>query len=115
MWFINIIGLIFIALIIWWFWLYKPKIADNANKVILVNNGIYKPGYITLPAHQESILIFKRLDPSPCSEVVIIPDLDISETLPINKEHTISIPATAPGKYHFHCQMQMYRGQLNIQ
>ncbi|MEJ2680019.1 MAG: cupredoxin domain-containing protein [Gammaproteobacteria bacterium] len=68
-------------------------------------------------AIDESMLtiMFMRKDHSPCSETVLIPDLQISETLPLNKLKAISLPAMSPGEYAFHCQMQMYRGQITVQ
>lgn len=54
-------------------------------------------------------------DASPCAEIVMIPELDINETLPPNKTISINLPAPEPGEYAFHCQMQMYRGVLNVE
>jgi plastocyanin domain-containing protein len=31
---INLMGLLVIALIVWWFWLYKPAEADVAEKEV---------------------------------------------------------------------------------
>ncbi|MFT6389912.1 MAG: plastocyanin domain-containing protein [Cellvibrionaceae bacterium] len=113
---INIAGLLLIALIVWWFWLYKPKATQLANNdvVILVENGIYTPSRIKLPANTSIALEFLRKDNSPCAEMLLIPDLCISEALPLNKSKKIVLPAMTAGKYNFHCQMQMYRGQLIV-
>jgi plastocyanin domain-containing protein len=113
---INIAGLLLIALIIWWFWLYKPKATQLANSdfVILVENGIYTPSRIKLPANRSISLEFLRKDESPCAEMLLVPDLHISEVLPLNKAKKIVLPAMTAGKYNFHCQMQMYRGQLIV-
>mgnify|MGYP000524758962 FL=1 len=42
---INSVGVVVIALIIWWFWLYKPKEAELGENdlVITVENGTYSP------------------------------------------------------------------------
>jgi plastocyanin domain-containing protein len=114
---VNIAGLLLIALIVWWFWLYKPAetIADESDLVIIVENGFYQPAHIKLTADKPVALTFLRKDASPCSETVLIPDLKISETLPLNKTKTIRLPTMAPGNYAFHCQMQMYRGQLTVE
>jgi plastocyanin domain-containing protein len=55
-----------------------------------------------------------RRDQSPCSETLLIPELQISDTLPLNKLKTIQLPALAAGEYAFHCQMQMYRGLIMV-
>lgn len=112
----NLAGLLLIALIIWWFWLYKPKEAelDNTDRVITVENGTYAPSHVKLPAGEPLTIQFMRKDPSPCSETLLIPELQISETLPLNKLKSVQLPAMAPGEYPFHCQMQMYRGVIKV-
>ena len=114
---VNIAGLLLIALIVWWFWLYKPVEvkADENDLVIIIENGIYQPAHIKLTADKPVTLTFLRKDASPCSETVVIPDLQITATLPLNKAKAIQLPAMASGDYVFHCQMQMYRGQLTVE
>lgn len=113
---INLIGLVLIALIAWWFWFYKPKGLAHADDslVITVENGSYAPSHIALSENTPATLTFLRKDASPCAEVVMIPELDINETLPVDKPISIALPALAAGEYAFHCQMQMYRGVLHI-
>jgi plastocyanin domain-containing protein len=113
---INIAGFVLIALIVWWFWLYKPKDAELGENdlVITVENGTYSPSRIIVPAGAAVEIKFIRKDQSPCSETLLIPDLQISDTLPLNKLKTIKLPALASGEYAFHCQMQMYRGQITV-
>lgn len=114
---INIAGLVLIALIVWWFWLYTPKEAELSDNdlVVIVENGTYSPPRIKVPAGIPVEIKFLRKDQSPCSETLLIPDLQISDTLPFNKLKTIELPALSSGEYAFHCQMQMYRGQITVQ
>jgi len=114
---INIAGLALIALIVWWFWLYKPKEAELGENdlVITVENGTYSPSRIKVPTGEPVEIKFMRRDQSPCSETLLIPELQISDTLPLNKLKTIQLPAMSSGEYAFHCQMQMYRGQITVQ
>ena len=113
---INIAGFALIALIVWWFWLYKPKEAELGENdlVITVENGTYSPSRIKVPSGEPVEIKFMRRDQSPCSETLLIPELQISDTLPLNKLKTIQLPALAAGEYAFHCQMQMYRGQITV-
>ena len=125
MFIINLVGIILIILIIliiWWFWLYsaenKQKIAANKeNSVIniIVQDGVYQPSTIVLSANKNAVLKFTRKDASPCAAMVIFPDLEISEELPLNKAFEISLPVMKKGKYIFHCQMQMYKGYLLVE
>ena len=114
---INLAGAAIIALIVWWFWIYKSAsvaMQDGAIE-ILVKDGVYQPSKIRLPANQKATLTFTRLDSSPCSESLQIPDLDISESLTLNKKVNVTIPPTEPGQHAFHCQMKMYVGELIIE
>jgi len=114
---INLAGLLLIALIVWWFWLYQPKESQlgEDDLVITVENGVYSPARIKVSAGKPIEIKFLRKDQSPCSETLLIPDLQISDTLPLNKLKTIQLPALKPGEYVFHCQMQMYRGQFTAE
>jgi plastocyanin domain-containing protein len=111
-------GLALIVAIVWWFWLYQPKernyVLNQPNKIELAG-GVYTPSVINVPAHRETSLSFLRTDPSPCAEYLIFPDLEINELLPVNQVKEIKLPALSPGRYPFHCQMQMYRGQLHVE
>lgn len=112
----NILGLLLIALIVWWFWLYKPEAvaSDGAQIIIKVADGIYEPAQISLPAGVQTSIGFLRTDESPCSAVVVFPDLDISEDLPVGTLKEVLIPELEAGEYPFTCQMQMYRGNLVV-
>ncbi|MGK0475985.1 MAG: plastocyanin domain-containing protein [Oleispira sp.] len=114
---INLMGLLVIALIVWWFWLYQPKVEEVGEKgiIITVENGTYSPSRITVAADRPLEISFLRKDQSPCSETLLIPDLQISDSLPQNILKTIHLPAMKAGTYDFHCQMQMYRGQITVQ
>lgn len=113
---VNILGLSLIALIVWWFWLYKPSEASNAEDdiVITVENGTYRPSRLKVSAGQPVTLTFLRKDASACAAMVVFPDADVSEELPLNKAKTIVLPAMSRGEYTFTCQMQMYRGTLVV-
>jgi plastocyanin domain-containing protein len=113
---INLTGLLLIALIVWWFWLYKPAAFDIGEdvRVIVLESGSYQPAHLRLKANTPTRLSFMRKDPSPCAESLLIPELHISESLALNKVKQIKLPALPAGEYPFHCQMQMYRGVLTV-
>ncbi len=114
---INLVGLAVIGLIAWWFWFYKPAdVSLNSDElVITVESGSYSPAHLKLMAHTPARLNFLRKDASPCAEIVLFPEFDISETLPLNKTIAIQLPSLEPGEYPFHCQMQMYRGVIIVE
>jgi len=116
MWLINSLGILLIVLIVWWFWLYKPSnIRVQTGPIrILVANGVYQPAHIQIPVSRAAVLEFVRKDASPCAETVVFPQLQVSETLELNKTTSVALPPLPPGIYIFHCQMQMYRGELHV-
>lgn len=113
----NILGLLLIGLIVWWFWLYKPtQVSANEGAIkVIVEGGTYQPSRIKLPAGRPATIEFLRKDASPCAALVLFSDLDISEELPLNQSKPIVLPAMSPGEYAFNCQMQMYRGTLVVE
>lgn len=113
---INVFGIALIGTIIWWFWLYKPEQRTvTGNQIdVRVENGVYDPARVVAPAHHAFTIRFHRKDPSHCAEQVLFPDLEIHESLPLNRDKDIAFPGLEPGLYPFHCQMQMYRGQIEV-
>ena len=113
---INLLGALLIVLIIWWFWLYKPKEVEVSGDEILVTikDGTYQPSRIKIEAGQSKKIQFLRKDATPCASMVQFPDMEISEEIPMDNVKVIEIPALNKGEYAFHCQMQMYRGTLIV-
>src|SRR3990167_6432330 len=114
---INIIGLVLITLVVWWFWLFKPKLyVSNMESIklgniieVLVRDGVYTPAYIQVEPDQPITLRFTRKDASPCAEIVNFSSLNISRQLPLDEPIDIHINIKKPGEYEFTCQMGMYR------
>ncbi len=112
---VNLGGLLFIALIVWWFWLSKPKaqrVAGSAPIDIIVDSGVYTPARIEVPVGVPVTLRFLRKDASPCAEKVLFDALGVSADLPVDKPKNVIVTAAKPGEYEFTCQMRMYRGTL---
>lgn len=112
---INLTGLALIALIVWWFWLWRPKTLAHARQgvvEILVDQGVYTPARIEVPAGKPTRLRFVRKDPSPCAEQVLFDQLGLNLELPVNKPRELVVKPDQPGRYEFTCQMRMYRGEL---
>jgi plastocyanin domain-containing protein len=114
---VNAFGVLLILFIIWWFWLSSTRATDVSRQgliEIVVDNGVYTPPRIEIPAGQTVTLRFVRQDASPCAEQVIFQDLPVSATLPVGKPHDIRLSVDEPGEYEFTCQMGMYRGKLVV-
>jgi plastocyanin domain-containing protein len=113
---VNIAGLVLVGLIVWWFWLSKPRAQRAASDVveIVVEGGVYTPARIEVAAGRAVKLRFLRKDPSPCAEKVLFDDFGIAADLPIGQPVEISITPEKAGEFAFTCQMQMYRGTLVV-
>ena len=113
---VNLIGLILIGLIIWWFWIKKPQSlkASSDEVEIIVENGVYTPSHIEVKLGQDVKLSFVRKDPSPCAEKVIFDELNLSFDLPMNKPVLVNFKPEQIGEYVFTCQMKMYVGSLSV-
>ncbi len=114
---INLLGVLLVGFIVWWFWLFKGKelSVSEGEILITVNDGIYLPARIKVPKGKTITLQFLRKDASPCAGTLLIPDFDISTELPLNRPSSIALPALKKGEYPFHCQMQMYKGILIVE
>jgi plastocyanin domain-containing protein len=89
-----------IGLIIWWFWLAKPKtvtVRDDAPVDVLVENGVYAPARIEVRAGKPVTLRLLRRDPSPCAEQVRFDALGVSVDLPVGKPRDVVVTVARPG------------------
>ena len=113
---VNAAGLVLAGLIVWWFWLSKPKSQRVTSGVIevVVEGGVYTPARIEVAAGKSVTLRFLRKDPSPCAEKVLFDELGIAADLPIGQPVELTITPNKAGEYTFTCQMQMYRGTLVV-
>lgn len=113
----NVIAVVLIALVVWWFFAnkLKPSMAAKDMPVkIVVKDGVYQPSLIQIPAHKQVMLHFVREDDSACSKTVVFTQLKLSYELPLNQVVTISLPPQDQGEIDFTCQMGMYRGKIIV-
>lgn len=114
---VNLLGVIVIGLIIYWFWLSTPRkiTASKATPIeIRVKDGVYTPSHIETKKGETIRLRFVREDPSPCAAKVIFNSLNKSLELPVNGSAEIELRPEEAGEINFTCEMQMYRGKLII-
>lgn len=102
-----------LASLIYWFFLGKrEKLAASSTDIKIVVSGGYSPATVYVPVGKPAKLTFLRTDANSCLEELIVPDLKISKDLPLNSPISITVTITSPGKYPFHCGMNMYHGQI---
>lgn len=114
---VNLLGLLLIAFIVWWFWLSKSKprkLQEEDSIEILVQDGVYTPSRIQVAVGKPVTLVFIRKDATPCAETVLFDGFNISEQLPLDTPVEIKIIPEKTGEYAFTCQMKMYQGSLVV-
>ena len=112
---VNIAGIALIGLILWWFWFAGPRakpIGDSGPIAILVDDGVYTPATIEVPAGRPVTLRFLRQDPNPSAGQVIFGSLGLSGDLPLGKPRDLTLTLDEAGEYAFGCQAGTYRGRL---
>jgi len=117
---VNAIGLAFIALIVWYFWLYRQKgvqIAEvsGVQEVQIKVKGGYDPDVIVVKKGKPVRLHFNRQESAMCSEMVIFDKINQSAKLPEGEMVTIAFTPEQRGEIPFQCQMGMLRGKVVVQ
>lgn len=113
---INMLGLLLIGFIAWWFWGHKKSLIETSEGLITitVESGSYSPSVIKIVPDQSAMLEFVRKDDNPCSATVLFPDMDLTLDLPLGTPVQITLPALTKGEYAFNCQMNMYKGKILV-
>lgn len=118
---ITVLGITLIVLIVWFFWLKKPKgtyatvtSSGHQEAMILVKGG-YTPDVILVQHGRPVRLNFRREETASCSEMVLLPDFEKSAQLPTGETIAVEFVPKQPGEYEFGCQMGMFRGKLVVE
>ncbi len=119
---VTLAGLGLIALELWWF--LGPHGESDEQAAAATENGLqtvritvdggYSPSAVRLRPGQPVRIVFHRTDPSGCVARVIFPDQQRSLDLPLDAETILELPPLEPGRYPFHCGMNMVRGELEV-
>jgi len=102
-----------VAGIYWWF-LGKRETgrSEVVTEAQIKVEGGYSPALVKVPAGKKVSLTFTRTDPTDCLEEIVIPDLKIKRSLPLNEPVEIEVVAPRPGTYDWHCGMNMFFGKV---
>jgi plastocyanin domain-containing protein len=117
---VNLVGLVLIASIVWYFWLSKPEGslavvgAAGIQEAFVVVKGGYSPDTIRVKAGKPVRLVFYRQEADPCSEKVVFDDFGVSADLPEGENIPVEFTPSKPGEYEFACQMGMLRGKVVV-
>lgn len=116
---VNVLGLAAIALIVWYFWLYRREgveVADVAGvqQVPITVKGGYDPDVIVVRQGKPVRLLFTRQESSLCSEMVIFDKIGQSARLPEGETIAVEFTPQESGEIPFQCQMGMLRGKIIV-
>lgn len=117
---VNTAGIALIALIVWYFWLYRREGVQAAEisgvqEVQIKVKGGYDPDVIVVKKGKPVRLNFNRQESALCSEMVIFDKIDRSAKLPEGETVTIEFTPQQRGEIPFQCQMGMLRGKVVVQ
>lgn len=116
---VDLVGLGLIALIIWYFWLYKKEgvqvaeVGGVQEVPIIVKSG-YTPDVIVVKRGKPVRLNFTRQESSLCSEMVVFDKIGQSAKLPEGETVAIEFTPKERGEIPFQCQMGMLRGKVIV-
>ncbi|HLE74169.1 MAG TPA: cupredoxin domain-containing protein [Anaerolineales bacterium] len=117
---VNVLGVGFIALVVWYFWLFRregvqvAEVAGVQEATIRVKGG-YDPDVIVVRKGKPVRLNFLRQESAMCSEMVIFDKLQKSAKLPEGETVAIEFTPQQTGEIPFQCQMGMLRGKVIVE
>lgn len=85
---------------------------DGTTLAMAATSYAYSPAVIEAKAGQPYKLVVKSTDNRSCGRSLVIPDLNLQQTLPQNGEVTIDIPAQKAGTLKITCIMGMFNAQI---
>ena len=91
-----------------------PEEEERRIRVTVDEDGFH-PAAVTAPAGVPLRLVVTRTSDNTCAKEIVIPSLDETATLPLNRPVEIRIPPQEKGSLTFACGMNMYRGRLLFQ
>jgi plastocyanin domain-containing protein len=112
-------GLASIALVLWYFFGERERVAATTNESgvqeigVMVKGG-YSPDRIEVREGVPVRLNFYRDETSSCSEQVVFGDFGISRHLPPFQTTAIEFTPDKAGEFTFTCGMSMMRGKLVV-
>jgi plastocyanin domain-containing protein len=117
---VNATGLAFIALIVWYFWLYRREgvqVAEvgGVQEARIKVKGGYDPDVIVVKQGRPVRLHFNRQESAMCSEMVVFDKIGQSAKLPEGETVTLEFTPEQRGEIPFQCQMGMIRGKVVVQ
>jgi len=117
---VTVLGGVFIALDIWYFFFSKRKASSTKLKragiqeVKVIVKGGYDPDVIMVKKGILVRLNFYRDETADCSDTIVFGDFRIRKPLPSFRVTPIEFTPEKEGEYVFTCGMGMMRGKIIV-
>ena len=117
---VLVFALTSIALTVWYFFLSegraeKAGVDSSGTQLVKITvQGGYSPNLIEVAANRGVDLDFFRNESDSCSDTVVFSELGVSQPLAPFKSTHVKFGPLKPGRYSFHCSMDMIRGVLVV-
>ena len=118
---VTALGLLLIVFIVWFFWMKRDKgtraseTSTGHQEVMILVKGGYMPDVIVVEKGRPVRLNFRREETASCSEMVLLPDFELSAQLPVGETVAVEFVPQEAGEFEFACQMGMLRGKLIVE
>jgi plastocyanin domain-containing protein len=90
------------------------KSSGPARYNIKVSEAGYEPAHVKVHQGQEVVLVFTRTTDATCGTEVIVPSVNDTVPLPLNKPVEVRLVASEKGEIQFHCGMKMLEGSVQV-
>ena len=91
-----------------------PSQEEERRFRVAVDGEGFHPASLTIPAGKPVTLVVTRTSDNTCAKEIVIPALNETRSLPLDRPVEIRIPPQASGTLTFACGMNMYRGRLVV-
>ena len=93
----------------------EPLRADERHFRVTVDGEGFHPGSLTIPAGEFITLVVTRTSDNTCAKQIVIPLLNETRSLPLDRPVEIKIPPQDKGTLTFACGMDMFHGVVVAQ
>ena len=91
-----------------------PDDGSPQQLVVNVRARSYSPSSLKAKAGSPVQLVLRTNDTVGCTRSIVVPKLNLQETLPETGETVLDLGALKPGKLRFTCGMGMYSGSIQV-
>jgi len=91
-----------------------PDDGSPQRLVVNVKDSSYSPSSLKAKAGSPVQLVLRTNNTVGCTRSIVVPKLDVQETLPETGETVLDLGTLKPGKLRFTCGMGMYSGSIQV-